>query len=460
MNHPVQDKNAAETPGATASLASRIGQISYNSLPAPALTVARQCVLDWIAVTLRATDEPLVRMLYDQAVEDGGAPKSTLLGRIQRVSARQAALINGAASHALDYDDVNIRMTGHPTVAVLPAALALAESRGASGKDLIEAFAAGYETVCLVGGMVSPSHYGRGFHVTGTVGALGAAAAGAKLLGLDHERTRAALGIAATQAAGLKSMFGTMCKPLHAGKASENGLLAAQLAARGFTSNLEALECAQGFAATQSDTIHAEVMSDGVHRFNLPDNLFKYHASCYQTHAAIDGIRGLREAHGFTKADIEKIVLRHDAGADTVCNIASPTSGLETKFSLRMLAAYAVLGLDTADIDSYTDEHTRHPALVALRDKVSVSFTPGWPITRSEVRIHLKDGRQLSSDRDSGIPEADLDLQTRRLLEKMHALAEPRLGTRLAREVADTVLSIDQLPDVRALTEMLRPFQH
>jgi len=148
MNYPLQDKNAALVQGATASLTSRIGQISYESLPAPALTVARQCVLDWIAVTLRATDEPLVRMLYEQAVEDGGAPKSSLLGRNQRVSARQAALINGAASHALDYDDVNIRMTGHPTVAVLPAALALAESRGASGKALSAAIAAGYETVC------------------------------------------------------------------------------------------------------------------------------------------------------------------------------------------------------------------------------------------------------------------------------------------------------------------------
>jgi len=460
MNYPLQDKNAALVQGVTASLTSRIGQISYESLPAPALTVARQCVLDWIAVTLRATDEPLVRMLYEQAVEDGGAPKSSLLGRNQRVSARQAALINGAASHALDYDDVNIRMTGHPTVAVLPAALALAESRGASGKALIEAFAAGYETVCLVGGMVSPSHYRRGFHVTGTVGTLGAAAAGAKLLGLDHERTRAALGIAATQAAGLKAMFGTMCKPLHAGKASENGLLAAQLAARGFTSNLEALECEQGFAQTQSDTLHAEVMTNGAQRFNLPDNLFKYHASCYQTHAAIDGIRGLRAANGFTGADIEKIVIRQDAGADKVCNIASPVSGLETKFSLRMLAAYAVMGLDTSDIDSYTDEHTRNPALVALRDKVSVTFTPGWPITRSEVQIHLKDGRHFSSDLDSGRPELDLDLQTNRLLEKMFALAEPRLSKRGAREVADAVMSLDQIPDVRALTDMLRPVHH
>lgn len=457
MKQSTPRKGAVESSGATQSLARRIGEIEFDKLPVPALAVARQCVLDWVSVTLRATDDPLVRILHEEAIEEGGRPLATLLGRSQRVSARQAALINGTASHALDYDDVNIRMTGHPTVVVLPAALALAEARQASGKELLAAFAAGYETVCLVGAMVSPSHYARGFHVTGTVGAFGAAAACAKLLRLEHDQVRAAIGIAATQAAGLKSMFGSMCKPLHAGKACENGLLAAQLAARGFTSRMDALECDQGFAATQCDTFHPEVMTEGVQRYYLPDNLFKYHASCYQTHAAIDGIRNLREIHRFVGSDIEQIVLRHDSGADTVCNIARPTTGLQTKFSLRMLAAYAVLGLDTADIDSYADEHTRNPELVALRDKVDVTFVPNWPITRSEVRIRLKDGRELVSDLDSGIPETDLDRQTRRLLGKMHALVDARLGAQRANQVVDIVLSLEQLPDVGALTQLLRP---
>lgn len=443
--------------GATALLAQRIADIRFDTLTPAALTVARQCVLDWIAVTLRATDEPLVALLHEQAVAEGGHAQASLLGRSARVSARQAALVNGAASHALDYDDVNIRMLGHPTVAVLPAALALAEARQASGQALVEAFAAGYETVCLVGGMVAPSHYARGFHVTGTVGTFGAAAACAKLLRLDAAQTRTALGIAATQAAGLKSMFGSMCKPLHAGKANESGLLAAQLAARGFTSRADALECTQGFAATQSDGLRAEVLAEGMARFNLPDNLFKYHASCYQTHAAIDGVRQLREAHGLRPEDIAAIELRHDAGADSVCNIAAPVSGLQTKFSLRLLAAFAMAGVDTADIGSYTDERTREPRLVALRDKVQVRFTPDWPVTRSVVRIRLHDGRELSTDNDSGIPDADLERQTRRLLHKMHALADARLGTARADRVAELVLSLEQLPEVGALTALLRP---
>lgn len=448
----------ATAPMVTQALARRIQAIRYEALPPAVVTVARQCILDWVAVTLRAADEPLVVMLVDQVRAEGGNGQAGLVGRAGQVSARQAALVNGSASHALDYDDVNIRMSGHPTVAVLPAALALAQSIGASGKDLIAAFVAGYETVCLVGAMVAPGHYARGFHVTGTVGTFGAAAACAHLLGLRHEQTLTALGIAGTQAAGLKSMFGTMCKPLHAGKACESGLLAAQLAARGFTSRPDVVECAQGFAATQTDSFDPGAMLDtDPYRYNLPDNLFKYHASCYLTHAAIEAIRSLRAEHGFAASDIERIMLHQDSGADTVCNIARPSSGLETKFSLRLLAAYAALAVDTADIDSYTDERTRNPALLALRDKVEVTFSPNWPVTRSEVTIRLGNGRELKAAHDSGIPDRDLERQTGRLLDKFDALVGARLGASRTRRLADTILAIEQLPQLGPLAELLGP---
>ena len=152
--------------------------------------------------------------------------------------------------HALDYDDVNLAMPGHPSVAILPGLLALAEERQSTGREVIAAFVAGYETACRIGMAMRPGHYDRGFHATGTVGVFGAAAACARLLGLDAEATGRALGIAGTQAAGLKSQFGTMCKPFHAGKAAQNGLLAARLAARGFSSRPDLVECEQGFAPT------------------------------------------------------------------------------------------------------------------------------------------------------------------------------------------------------------------
>ena len=167
----------------------------------------------------------------------------------ERLPAASAALINGAAAHALDFDDVNLAMPGHPSVAILPALLALAEERGSSGKDVLTAFVAGYELQCSVGRAIAPGHYDvLGFHATATVGSFGAAAACAHLLRLSLEQFATALGIAGTQAAGLKSMFGTMCKPLHAGKASYHGLVAAKLAMRGFTSRSDVIECQQGFA--------------------------------------------------------------------------------------------------------------------------------------------------------------------------------------------------------------------
>src|SRR5215475_6491907 len=185
--------------------------------------------------------------------EQGGAPIATVIGHGVRLPVLLAALVNGAASHALDFDDVNLAMTGHPSVVLLSALIALAEERGSSGQDVMTAFVAGYELQCRLGLLLAPGHYNTlGFHATATVGSFGAAAACAHLLGLDAEKTATALGIAGTQAAGLKSMFGTMCKPLHAGKAAQNGLIGASLAARGFTSRGDVLDCPQGFAARQS----------------------------------------------------------------------------------------------------------------------------------------------------------------------------------------------------------------
>src|SRR5689334_11557794 len=295
----------------TRELAQRAASLRYDELPLDVRRWARHCVLDWLGVTLAGAREELSQILAADAAEQGGTPLARLIGRDAIVPTQQAALVNGAASHALDYDDVNMTLGGHPTVAVLPAVLALCEARGANGAALIAAFVAGYETLCRVGALVAPGHYARGYHATGTVGGFGAAAACAHLLGLDAAGTATALGIAGTQAAGLKSMFGTMCKPLHAGKAAQNGLLAASLAARGFTSRGDVLECPQGFAATQTpDFRPAAILDDPPPGFHVLNNLFKYHAACYLTHAPIECARRLRREHDFAGDDVREAVLR------------------------------------------------------------------------------------------------------------------------------------------------------
>jgi 2-methylcitrate dehydratase PrpD len=442
----------------TARLATRIAGLRPTDLPEDIRTLARQCLLDFFAVTLAGSREPLARILLEEAAEQGGAPTATLIGHDRRAPSQQAALVNGAASHALDFDDVNMAMTGHPTVAVLPGLLALAEARGATGAELLTAFVAGYETVCRVGALVAPGHYARGFHSTATVGSFGSAAACARLLGLDEAHTAVALGIAGTQAAGLKSMFGTMCKPLHAGKAAQNGLLAASLAARGFTSRDDVLECPQGFAATQSPDFHSEaILADPQGGFHLRNNLVKYHAACYLTHAPIECARRLRQEHGFAPQDVREAVLRVEAGADKVCNIPAPATGLEAKFSLRLTTAFALAGIDTASLGSYSEANARDPALTALRDRIRIEFERNWPHTVAELRLRLGDGRTLEARHDSGVPAADIAAQGRQIEAKFLSLAAPVIGRNAAARLRDAILDMDERHPVGELMRLAVP---
>src|SRR5690348_3936107 len=209
----------------TRTLAAQASALTYDALPEPVRELARQCVLDYYGVALAGADDPLAQILLDEVVEAGGASDASVIGHKARLPILAAALVNGAIGHALDYDDVNLAMPGHPSVAILPGLLALAEQRHNSGQEVITAFVAGYETACRIGMALRPGHYNLGFHATGTVGALGAAAACARLLGLDAEATAMASGIAGTQAAGLKSQIGTMCNPLHAPNAAQDGLV-------------------------------------------------------------------------------------------------------------------------------------------------------------------------------------------------------------------------------------------
>ena len=303
----------------TRTLAAQASALTYADIPEDVRAWARQCVLDYLACAVAGATDELTEILLAEMQEQGGAPAATVVGHSVKLPVLSAALVNGAASHALDFDDVNLAMPGHPSVAILPGLLALAEQRGSGGADVLTAFVAGYELQCRIGGTIAPGHYDvLGFHATATVGSFGAAAACAHLLRLDEDKFALALGIAGTQAAGLKSMFGTMCKPLHAGKASYHGLLAARLAARGFTSRADVLECAQGFARTHSPDFNPErAMATPPNGWHIRNNLFKYHAACYMTHAPIEAARKLREQHGVMPAQVERIRLRLDAACDT-----------------------------------------------------------------------------------------------------------------------------------------------
>jgi 2-methylcitrate dehydratase PrpD len=435
-------------PGITGTLAARAAGLRFDSLPDDIVELARQCLLDFLGVTIAGANDPAVQIVLDEVMSQGGHPQASLVGRPHKVATHQAALVNGVASHSLDYDDVNWSLEGHPSVAIIPGLLALAEYRGACGSDFITAFVAGYETACRIGKLVSPSHYKRGFHATSTVGSFGAAAACARLLGLNGEQTAIALGIAGTQAAGLKSMFGTMCKPLHAGKAAQNGLLAALLAARGFDSRPDVLECVQGFAQTQSDDYNFEAASeDPPGDYHLRANLFKYHAACYMTHSAIECTRRLMNRFKITPESVREVIVYVDPALDGVCNISEPKTGLEAKFSLRLMTAFALADVDTASIESYSNDNCAR--LAWLRDRVRVAFKE-YPLTKCDVEILLRDSRTVSDTYDSGVPAADLTEQRIRLESKFRSLVVPiRPG-----DTVSLIRLITELPRLQDLNDL------
>jgi 2-methylcitrate dehydratase PrpD len=437
----------------TLTLARQARALTFTAIPEDVHAWARQCVLDYVACTLAGSQEELTRILLAEMSEQGGVKAATIFGHSARLPVLSAAIVNGAASHALDFDDVNLAIPGHPSVAILPALLALAEERGSSGADLLTAFVAGYELQCRIGRTVAPGHYDvLGFHATATIGSFGAAAACAHLMGLDADHLAIALGIAGTQAAGLKSMFGTMCKPLHAGKAAYHGLLAARLAARGFTSRPDVVECAQGFARTHSPDFRPErALKDPPGGWHIRHNLFKYHAACYLTHASIEAARKLREQHGIAADEVARISLRLDESCDRVCNIPTPRTGLEAKFSLRLTTAMGLAGVDTGRLSSYSEQTAADPALVALRDKVDCDFRPGQPPTLAELRLETTRGDVFTARHDSGIPATDVTAQGQRLEEKFTSLVEPVVNEARTRELLEQIKSLDRVSSLRSM---------
>jgi 2-methylcitrate dehydratase PrpD len=439
--------------GLTRVLAEQARTLTFANIPDKTRTWARQCILDYVACGIAGASDELTGILVAELQEQGGRESATLFGQAVRLPAASAALINGASAHALDFDDVNLAMPGHPSVAILPALLALAEERGASGQKVLAAFVAGYELQCRIGRVLAPGHYDvLGFHATATIGSFGAAAACAHLLDLDQDRFPLALGIAGTQAAGLKSMFGTMCKPLHAGKAAYHGLMAAKLAMRGFSSRTDVIECQQGFASTHSPDFYPERISEAPENgWYIESNLFKYHAACYMVHSSIESARKLREQFGIAAHHVETIRIELEESCDRICNIPAPRTGLEAKFSLRLAAAMGLAGVDTGRLSTYSEEVAADPDLVRLRDKVTLDFRTGIPTTFANVELLLIDGTRLSASHDAGIPAVDVTRQGHRLEEKFTGLVEPILGSKDCLALIAGINGFETLGDLREL---------
>lgn len=416
---------------------------------ARARRAATQVVLDWVGVTLAGAGAADTGVLArDAAASDGPGPVP-IVGRDERLSGAAAARVMGMASHLLDFDDINKRMRGHPSVTILPALLAAGPDR--SGADVVSALIAGTEVACCLGEMMGETHYLRGYHTTATVGSVAAAAAVARLLQLDRDRTRSALCLAATRSAGLRALFGTAAKPLHAGLAAQNGLEAVRWAMAGLTVDRDGIGAAHGLGPVLSDGYAPQpIRQDRTAPFGIEQNIFKFHAACYYTHSAIEAALALR-ARGLAPEGVARIEIGLQKPLHGVCDIVAPQTGLEVKFSVRHLVAMALLGRATSDPAAFTKELAHDAEVVALRDRAEVVPLATDNRMLAELRIDDQRGGTYRERMDVSTPADDLDRQERVLMDKFTQLALPVLGV-AARDIGPRILGMD---GPRPITDLL-----
>ncbi len=430
----------------TLQLARYAARVGYEDLPPAVIHAAKRCLLDHLGVALGAARHPSVDILLDVVEEMGGNPQASVVGRGRVVAAGQAALLNAHMAHVLDYDDTHLETIVHPTSPIAPVALALAEWRRLSGRRWLSAFVAGYEVATRVALAISPSHYQWGWHPTATLGTLGAAAAAGNLLGLSEGAMAHALGAAATLASGFREMFGTMCKPLHPGKAAMHGLLAAQLAARGFTSSPRALEAECGLWALFGEGARPEAALEGLgSEYQILRNAFKPYACGVVVHPVIDGALALRGI-----APLESVAAVEVRAHPLVLALTGkkhPRTGLEGKFSVYHCVA-ASLTTGACGPAQFADALVQAPSLVALRERVRVEVDESLREDEAVVGVVLADGSRHTHHVAHATGSAPNPMSDDRLKEKYRSLARTTLPAEAVERLAGLAWSLDKVEDV------------
>jgi 2-methylcitrate dehydratase PrpD len=433
---------AEQAPGLAADLGVRAASAALG--PAD-IERTRHSLLDFLGASLAGANEPEVQAVHG-LVADGDA---TVIGAPRGASARDAALVNGIAAHAIEIDDVALWVPGHMGACVCPAALALAETRGRSGRDLLAAIAAGYDVACRAGSAFGQGHSAAGWHVTGTAGSLASAAASARVLGLSEEETANAIALAATQASGLIASFGTTGKSLHTGNAATVGVLSALLAERGATGATDAVE-ALGLAS--STTFDAERPARDIgDRQGISSTIFKWHACSGYVHTVSDAVLWLRHEHGIEVAEVAAIEVATSSAAVAGSRYDTPENGVQAKFSLPHAAAAAFVH----DAPRFDDTEAADPEVRELVRRVSVTAleAPG-----ARVTVELTDGRSFArtATLDAPVDDEGLPAQWDRLVAKFERLTVPLIGEAAAADTVERVRSIESTADVRTLAQDLR----
>src|SRR5919108_2058116 len=450
----------------TTQLAAFVVDTAFADIPPAVYARAKEAMLDGLGCTLVGSPTPIGKLMTRYVHERSESPRAAVIGSGFKTSAPLAALANGTMAHALDFDDVNWSMSGHPTVPLLPATLALGQEVHASGSDVLLAYTLGFEVESKIGLGVNPRHYDLGWHATSTLGTLGAAAACAKLLRLDVEQTCMAFGITASTAAGLRQNFGTMTKPLHPGQAAMNGVTAAQLAQLGWTADANILEAPYGFCQLYAGANQYN-LDPIVKRLGNPLELLatgvaiKQYPCCAFTHRALDGMLALVQQHQLNADDVVAVECRVGRPTMEVLIHTRPQTGLEGKFSMQYCLAAALLD-KRIGLLSFSDEKVRRPAAQQLFERVTLRLHPEaqhndasgeeLPVT---VTVTLRDGRTFSTpiQHPKGHPANPLTAVA--LQDKFEDCAYGVLARQDLRRVAELVQSLEQVDDIGALMDVL-----
>lgn len=431
----MEDNN---TLGMTARLADFIVNTGTADIPPWVMDHAKVAFLDWMAVTMAGKDDPLVIKLIQHADLMGGHELATVIGHGCKKTVSQAALINGSASHALDYDDSMISFLGHPSVTIFPGILALGEWKSSSGLCFLAAYAIGLKVGVTIAASAGVEHYLSGYHGTSTMGTLASAAAAARLLGLNERQTVYALGIAGTQAGGLKRVFGTMCKPFHAGRASEVGVMSAMLAEKGFTSAEDILEGPGGFFQAMRGSVNEDALNTLGRTWMIESLAQKYHASCHATHSPIEATLSIVKDNAIPVERIKSITVKASETALSAAFRTEANTGLEGKFCIPYCVANALIRGNTG-LQAFTDEHVTDKEVKRLMAKIQTVQDPEIQALDARVELETIQGETYSAYSDIFKEIPDLETKQVKIKAKFENLCEPLIGKEKMNHLYDVI---------------------
>ncbi len=437
---------AAPAEGVTRALAHYLVTATYDDLPANVRKEGVRTLFNWVGVAIGGSRHQTVEIAVSTLSPFSGPAQASLLGRRERFDIMNAAFINGVSSHIFDFDDTHLKTIIHPAGPVASAILALSEMQPVSGKDFLNALVLGVETECRIGNAVYPNHYDVGWHITGTAGVFGSAAAVGKLMKLNEQQMVCALGLAASQPVGLRESFGSMNKSFNPGRAASNGIFASLLASKNFTSSNQMIEAKRGWANTVSTKQDYREILDGLGvRYEALLNTYKPFACGIVMHPAIDAAIQLRNENQLTADQIVRVDLKVNPLVLELTGKPTPHDGLEGKFSITHAVAVALIE-GAAGEKQFSDRAVNDPTVVALRGKVNPVVTPGIEPAEVDMTITLKDGRTLHRHIAHAIGSVEAPMTDKQLEAKFADLADGILPPSAIERVMQACWSVESLP--------------